>query len=77
MSFFEKLGNVRVRGTGEANRTGLSLSLLGLIIFLGPRSYLSDMSHSNVSLITATVISDVPSWDEGNDNLSLVTCFFS
>ena len=31
--FFEKLGNVRVRGMGGANRTGLSLSLLGLIIF--------------------------------------------
>ena len=31
--FFEKLGNIRVRGTGEANRTVLSLSLLGLIIF--------------------------------------------
>ena len=56
--FFEKLGNVRVRGTGEANRTVLSMSLLGLIIFSDPWSYLSD-----VSLITATVISDVPSWE--------------
>jgi hypothetical protein len=48
------------------------VSLLGLIIFSGPRSYLSD-----VSLITATVISDASSWDEGTDNLSLVTRFVS
>ena len=62
-------------GGGEPNWT--KSEFIGFDNFLGPRSYLSDVSHSNVSLITATVISDVPSWDEGNDNLSLVMCFFS